>query len=166
MADVIILLNYFQFSAIIAVESIYVRWKLHNPILYGSDHKSDTALGWMLKHMPGWWVIRKRFCKASLLDQGARKNWTTKTAANVSFSSFLSRFYTRTPHASSSQQAHQSLESVQAYIGVTAHPPAKHSLHSGLRMRLNFLQWCTACWSQHALWKSNIYLEIKYILNS
>lgn len=53
-----ILLNYFQFSGIIIVQSIYVRWKLyHKPILSVSNYKPD----WMLKLMPAWWMIQKRF---------------------------------------------------------------------------------------------------------
>lgn len=60
-----------EFFWVITVESTYIRWKpSHKPILYGSDHKSKTTLGWILKHMTGWWMVQKRFCKASLSWSG------------------------------------------------------------------------------------------------
>lgn len=56
---------------VITVESTYMRaisWTNSS----WSDHKSDTTLSWMLKHMTGWWMVQKRFYKASL-------SWSRKT---------------------------------------------------------------------------------------
>lgn len=58
-----------KFFWVITVESTSIRWKpSHEPIRYGSDHKSETTLGWMLKHMTGGWC-RRDSARHLCLDQ-------------------------------------------------------------------------------------------------
>lgn len=62
-----------KFFGVITVESMYIRWEpSHEPILYRSDHKSETTLGWMPEHKAGWWMVQVRFYIAS-------RSWSTKT---------------------------------------------------------------------------------------
>lgn len=69
------------------------------------------------------------------LDQSAGKNWTMGIAANVHSLNFFCCFASRHP---TSQQAQHNLRSGEVDAGVSAYPPAKHYLHSALRMRFNF----------------------------
>lgn len=114
-----------KFFWVITVESTYIRWEpSHEPIVHGSEHKSETTLGWMPEHKTGWWMVQKRFYKASL-------SWSRKTEQE-SLRMFNYRHFFRCP-------ASRHPRGVQVNVRGTAHPPDKYSLCSDLRMKFNFL---------------------------
>lgn len=71
------------------------------------------------------------------LDQSAGKNWTMGIAANVHSLNFFHCSASTYRHPTP-QQAQHNPRSGEVDVGVSGHPPAKHYLHSALRMRFNF----------------------------